>query len=190
MAPKAGFPYAITAGLAFGLVALAWIARDHIQPVTVGREAPDFAYPTLTGDTLALSDFRGQVVLVNVWATWCIPCRTEMPSMQRLYDEMGEQGLEILAVSIDVAQGQRDRSGNLGGGVAAFTDSLGLTFPILLNPEGDIQRLYQTTGVPETFLVGPDGQIYRKVAGGTEWDSPAYQEQIRRLLERARATDG
>jgi cytochrome c biogenesis protein CcmG, thiol:disulfide interchange protein DsbE len=122
------------------------------------------------------------VVLVNIWATWCGPCRTEMPSMERLYKKLGDEDFEIMAVSIDAELGFFDRAGNAGGDIKAFADSLGLTFPLLHNPSGDIQRLYRTTGVPETFLIGRDGIIYKEVAGGTEWDAPDHQELIQRLL--------
>ena len=179
-------PYGITAVLVLALVVLAYASQGWIRPVTAGAEAPDFAYPDLVGDTLSLEGMRGKVVLVNVWATWCGPCRMEMPSMQRVYDEFGDDGFEILAVSIDARQGTRDAMGNLGGDVVGFADELGLTFPILLDPSGSVQRTYQTTGVPESFLVDADGVIRRKIAGGAEWDSPALLEQVRGLLEEAR----
>lgn len=185
-----GLSYGLTAGGVLVLLALIWIAQDQMRPVGVGTSAPDFAFATLDGDTLSLDDFEGRTVLVNVWATWCGPCRMEMPSMQRLYDQTSRDDLEILAVSIDARLGEFDPAGRPGGDIRSFADSLGLTFPILLNPRGDIQRTYQTTGVPETFLIGPDGQIRRKVAGGTEWDSEGHLEQIQRLIQEARASDG
>jgi len=175
-------PYAF-ALLGVALVVLvAWLNRDRLQPVIPGRAAPAFAVPDLNGDVVRLSDHLGQVVIVSIWATWCGPCRYEMPSMERLYTELSDDGLEILAVSIDGEPGAFDFFGRPGGDIQEFADSLGLTFPLLHNPSGDIQQLYQTTGVPETFLVGRDGVIYKKVAGGTEWDSPDHQELIRRLL--------
>ena len=180
-------PYGITAVLAVGLVALAYASQGWIRPVTAGAAAPDFAYTDLAGAEQALSELRGKVVLVNVWATWCGPCRMEMPSMQRVYEEFADDGFEILAVSIDAAPGERDASGNLGGDVSAFAEELGLTFPILLDPTGSVQRTYQTTGVPESFLVDAEGVIRRKLAGGAEWDSPALVEQVRGLLEEAQA---
>ena len=179
-------PYGITAVAVLGLVALAYASQGWIRPVTAGAEAPDIRYPDLRGEEIALSELRGQVVLVNVWATWCGPCRVEMPSMQRLYEEMSDDGFQILAVSIDAAPGERDASGNIGGDVRAFVEEYGLTFPILLDPAGTVQRTYQTTGVPESFLVDGDGVIRRKVAGGIEWDTPALKEQVRGLLEEAR----
>ncbi len=179
-------PYGITALAVLGLVALAYASQGWIRPVTAGAQAPDFTYPDLTGQTLSLEEHRGKVVLVNVWATWCGPCRVEMPSMQRLYEEMAADGFEILAVSIDARPGERDATGNPGGDVRSFAEEFGLTFPILLDPAGTVQRTYQTTGVPESFLVDGDGVIRRKVAGGIEWDTPALKEQVRGLLEEAR----
>ena len=175
-------PYAVALlGLAL-VVLLAWVNRERLQPVTPGTPAPEFAIPDLDGEVVRLSDHLGHVVLVNIWATWCLPCRYEMPSMQRLYQRLSDDGLEILAVSIDAEAGTFDLFGRPGGDIRVFADSLGLTFPLLHNPAGDIQRLYQTTGVPETFLVGRDGLIYKKVAGGTEWDAPEHQKLIERLL--------
>jgi len=137
----------------------------------------------MKGEPVALSDYRDRVVLLNVWATWCEPCRYEMPSMQRLYEAIGDPGFEILAVSIDAPIGKTDAAGRPGGDLGAFAKEYGLTFTILHNPSGDIQRTYQTTGVPESFLIGRDGLIYRKVAGPTEWDLPVNKELVRRLLD-------
>ena len=121
-------------------------------------------------------------MLVNIWATWCAPSLQEMPSLQRLYDAFPGEDFEILAVSVDAALGEADAFGRAGGNLAAFATELGLTFPILHNPSGDIQKLYQTTGVPESFLIGRDGVIVKKVAGPTEWDAIENKELVRRLL--------
>ena len=164
------------------VVLIVWVNRDRIQPVVPGTPAPEFEIADLDGDIVRLSDYRGQVVMVNIWATWCVPCRYEMPSMERLYQKFSDEGLEILAVSIDSELGSLDYFGRLGGDIREFADSLGLTFPILHDPSGGIQQVYQTTGVPETFVVGRDGIIYKKVAGGTEWDAPDHQDLIQRLL--------
>lgn len=106
--------------------------------------------------------------------------------MQRLYesirDSVGGEDFEILAVSVDVPLGRRDQSGNLGGDLRAFADELDLTFPILHDPSGDIQRIYQAVAVPESHLIGKDGLIYKKMAGETQWDTPDNQELVRRLL--------
>ena len=183
--PSTGYsnrPYAYALVGVVLLIIVAWLNQDRIQPVAAGTVAPEFEVNDLEGGLARLSDHAGEVVLVNIWATWCLPCRVEMPSMERLYQEIGEDGFEIMAVSIDAALGQFDQAGRLGGDIEVFADSLGLTFPMLHDPSGGIERLYRTTGVPETFLIGRDGIIYKKVAGGTEWDAPEHKELIQRLL--------
>ena len=176
--------WAIIAGAT--LVLVAWMGRESYRPVITGSVAPAFTVSTLDGKSASLADYADKVVLINIWATWCLPCRQEMPSMQRLYDALKASGegddFEILAVSIDAPIGQRDTSGNLGGDLKAFAHEYGLTFPIMHDPSGAIRQIYQTTGVPESFVIGKDGLIYKKVAGPTEWDLPVNQQLVRRLL--------
>ena len=165
------------------VVAVAWAGRESYRPVITGSDAPPFTVTDLEGGEVRLSDYAGEkVLLVNVWATWCGPCVVEMPSMQRLYESLEGEDFEILAVSVDARLGESDIAGRPGGDLRAFADELGLTFPILHNPSGDIQQLYQTTGVPESFVIGRDGIIYKKIAGPTEWDATENEELIRRLL--------
>ncbi len=168
---------------AITVVVIAWAGRENYQPVITGAQAPDFTVSALLGGETSLSDYKGEkVVLVNVWATWCGPCVVEMPSMQRLYEELEGEDFEILAISVDAPFGEVDFGGRPGGDLQAFADKLGLTFPILHNPSGNIQQLYQTTGVPESFMVGKDGLIYKKVAGPTAWDATENVELVRRLI--------
>jgi peroxiredoxin len=165
------------------VVLVAWLGRESYRPVITGTVAPEFAYASIDGDQVSLSDFRNdKVVLVNVWATWCGPCVVEMPSMQRLYESLKGEDFEILAVSVDAPFGQVDFAGRPGGDLRGFTEDLGLTFPILHDPDNSISELYQTTGVPESFIVGKDGVIYKKVAGPTEWDAAVNEELVRRLV--------
>lgn len=165
------------------VVMAAWIGRESYRPVITGSKAPDFTVAALDGGQVSLSDYRGEkVVLVNVWATWCGPCVVEMPSLQRLYDSLEGEDFEILGVSIDAPLGEVDVAGRPGGDLRTFADALGLTFPILHDPAGGIGLLYQTTGVPESFVIGKDGIIYKKVAGPTEWDATENEELVRRLL--------
>lgn len=168
------------------VVAYAYTARDRYREAAVlaGARAPDFSFPSLTRGEVGLSDYEDHVVLVNVWATWCEPCREEMPSLQRLHDALEGEDFEVLAVSIDAARGVRDETGYVGGDLAAFANEYGLTFPILHDPSGSMRGLYQVTAVPETFIVGKDGLIWKKVASATEWDLPVNQELVRRLLDR------
>ena len=165
------------------VVALARIVSDGHRPVAVGTQAPEFTARDLGGGAMSVSDYEGHVILLNVWATWCAPCLEEMPSMQNLYEEFSDEDFEILAVSVDAPFGESDQAGRPGGDLAAFARDLGLTFPILGDPQGRVQAVFQTTGVPETFLIGRDGLIYKKVAGGTQWDSAANRELVRRLLD-------
>lgn len=103
--------------------------------------------------------------------------------MQRLTEQLGPEGLRVVAVSIDAAQGKTDPSGRAGGDVQAFAEEYGLTFDIWHDPAGEIQRIYRTTGVPESFVINRDGIIVKKVIGATEWDSEASVDMFRRLLE-------
>lgn len=175
-------PYKVALLLVVAVVAVAWWSRGRIQPVQAGYRAPDFSVTDATGSPVSLANFEGKVLLLNVWATWCGPCEEEMPSMQRLYENFADRGFEIAAISIDAADGEVDVQGNRGGDVLAFAEELGLTFPILLDPSGRIQRTYQTSGVPESFLIGSDGIIYKKVAGSTRWDSDTNAALVERLL--------
>jgi cytochrome c biogenesis protein CcmG, thiol:disulfide interchange protein DsbE len=147
---------------------------SQMFPVEVGSTAPPFRAKHLArGDTVALADYRGKVVLVNIWATWCLPCRVEMPSLERLHRQFNDSGLVILAVSVD-----RDDESV----ITDFTRELGLTFEILHDAEGGIQQVYQTTGVPESFVIDKNGVIQKLVIGAMDWDSPGNQAFIRRLL--------
>ena len=125
-----------------------------------------------------IDDYTGEVVLLNIWATWCGPCRIEMPSMQRLQERLGPKGLRIVAVSVD-DPGQ-------AGAIRRFAQELGLTFELLHDPTKAIERTYQTTGVPETFLIGRDGTIRRRSIGAEAWDSEANVAQLERLLAEPR----
>lgn len=166
-----------------GLVAAGWMARDRFLPVEVGTRAPDFPAHDMQGRPVSLSDLRGQVVLLNVWATWCGPCREEMPSLQRLHQRLGARGLRIVAVSVDADPGKPGAGGEPGGDVAAFLRQYGLTFTVWRDPSGDVEQIYRTTGVPESFVIDRDGTIVKKVIGGTEWDSEETVALIERLLK-------
>jgi peroxiredoxin len=167
------------------VVVAAWVGRGSFRPVMAGERAPGFEVADLQGEPVALEDYRGRVVLVNIWATWCAPCREEMPSMERLYRGLDHGDFEILAVSVDAAPGERDPRGNPGASkqkLADFASEHDLTFPILHDPSGEIQRLYQTTGVPESFLIDREGVIVKRIAGATIWDHENYRELVSRLL--------
>ena len=163
----------IVAVLAAGAMLLVKLGPE-IFPVEVGSTAPTFTATDLkTGQHTTLADFKGQVVLLNVWATWCEPCKIEMPSMEQLERELGPRGLKIVAVSID--EGGADV-------VRQFARDYGLTFRILHDPTRQIERIYQTTGVPESFVINRRGKIEKKVIGAADWDATVNKELMRRLL--------
>jgi len=148
------------------------------SPLQRGAAVPEFSLPALDGrHPVSLAEQRGRVVLVNFWATWCGPCEQEMPAMERLYEQLGGEDFELLAVSVDDSAPE----------VAAFRDRLALRFPILLDPGAEVARRYQTTGYPESILVDRDGRMVERYVGPREWDAPAYVDRIRRLLSGADA---
>jgi thiol-disulfide isomerase/thioredoxin len=152
---------------------------DELFPLKIGSAAPDFAATTMPARgtpvrTKGIADYRGEVVLLNIWATWCEPCRVEMPSMQRLEERLGPKGLRIVAVSVD-DPGMEQR-------IQAFVDEYKLSFEILHDAPGAIRRDYRTTGVPETFIVGRDGAIRRWIIGADDWSSAANVAYLERLL--------
>jgi peroxiredoxin len=154
------------------------VSREPAVPAEerpeVGYLAPDFALPDLAGRTVRLSDFRGRkAVFVNFWATWCPPCRAEMPTMERAYLAYRDRGLEILAVSVDT--GPKDR-------VAAFTQELKLTFPALLDPDMAILYAYRIPGLPGSVLIDRRGVIQSVEIGFRDWDTPESRDKLERLL--------
>lgn len=187
----------VVAALGGALFAATRLMHEELFPISVGTEAPAFhALPLLEpvypsgSDTLfasrapavagphTLEDYAGDVILLNIWATWCDPCREEMPAIERLHRAFGPRGLKVLAVSID---GKGDE-----GAIRSFVREYGLTFAILHDPEGDIQRIYRTTGVPETFVIARDGIIRKKVIGAADWSSEGNRALVAQLLSEDR----
>ena len=160
--------------LVFG-VALAVKIWPQLDLVGVGSRAPAFRAVNLrSGRPSSLADYRGRVVLLNVWATWCPPCRVEMPSLERLHGKLAGPDFAVVAVSIDDGDAST---------VMAFVGELGLGFDVLQDKGGRIQQIYQTTGVPESFVIDRDGVIIKKVIGAAEWDGPVNELLIRKLID-------
>lgn len=158
--------------IAFVVVLGAVIALQILQrgPST-GYAAVDFTLPDLAGNPVTLGDLRGKIVFLNLWATWCAPCRAEMPSMQRLYDRFKGRDFAMLAVSEDTDE----------DAVAAFVTELNLTFPILLDSGNRLPARFGVTGYPETFVIDRDGRVIKHVIGPEEWMDPgiiAYFEDL------------
>jgi len=165
----------VVAGAAVGVTIMTRVGSE-VAPVQLGAVAPEFhAIDLATGDSVSLHErYRGKVTLVNIWATWCVPCKVEMPAMQRLYDSLAPRGFAIAAVSID--EGSPDD-------VRAFGQELGLSFDLLQDRSTRIQQTYQTTGVPESFLLDRRGVIVKRIIGAHDWSSPANRALVERLLD-------
>jgi cytochrome c biogenesis protein CcmG/thiol:disulfide interchange protein DsbE len=156
-------------------IALAMKIRPQLDLLGPGSRVPEFgATDVRTGRPVSLADYRGKVVLLNVWATWCDPCRLEMPAMEKLSRRLHGSDFRVVAVSVD-----KDGPDV----VMKFVKSLGLTFDILHDPAGTIQSTLQTTGVPETFVIDREGTIIKKVIGAEQWDAPVNETLVRRLLD-------
>jgi len=150
--------------------------KQRFTPVVAGNKAPDFTLPDLEGNQVSLSGFKGKVVFLNFWATWCKPCEEEMPSMQLLYNALKSQNqpFEIVAVSID-SEGPEV--------VQKFIERYNITFTVLHDRKGRIKDTYKTTGVPETFIIDQGGIIAEKVWGPRDWRTRDSVKTIMDLLE-------
>jgi cytochrome c-type biogenesis protein len=158
---------------AVAVIALGCQEAEQFRPLAVGDPAPAYAARELSGADVSLVDLRGQVVLLNVWATWCVPCQEEMPALQRLYSEMKDRGLVVLAVSVDQAGANE--------AVTRFTEELGIDFRVALDPALEVQRAFRTIGVPESFLIDREGRIAHRWVG--PFDPQA--SEVRALLSEA-----
>lgn len=139
--------------------------------------APDVTVTSLAnGSTLKLSDLKGKVVLLNFWATWCPPCREEMPSMMKLNSFMAGKPFQMVAIAIDEG-GKQD--------VEAFYKESGFSLPTYLDTSGASVESYGVTGVPESFIIDKQGVIVKKIIGGLNWDSPETVSFLEGLMRKA-----
>ena len=149
------------------------IAKAEAEREKVAITAPDFTLPDLNGRTIHLSELKGKPILLNFWATWCLPCRTEMPSLEQAYQDYKGKGLVVLAINIDQRSPSR---------VEAFVKEYRLTFPILLDPEWTAAEAYRVFGgVPTTYLINRAGQIVAQ-AEGLDWTGPVARNALEALL--------
>ena len=150
------------------LAGLVWIfvGADKTNSATAGRIpapqqgflAPEFKLKTPEGQSIALEDYRGKAVLVNLWATWCPPCRTEMPTLEKVYQEYQSQGLVVLGVNFTIEDEPPQ--------IVPFVKEYNITFPILLDVNGEVSNLYELRALPTSFFIGRDGVIKEVVVGG------------------------
>ena len=138
-----------------------------------GVPAPNFSLADLEGKKVSLTDFKGKVVLLNIWATWCAPCVAEMPSMEKLYQELKGEDFELLAISVDESGGEA---------VKPFIEKYKLSFRVLLDTKAEIKNLYQATGIPESFIIDRDGMIVEKIIGPRDWATSEAIRYFRKLI--------
>lgn len=141
----------------FGLLTVAIVQAmekeeqpDNLPGLRIGVKAPDFELENLSGEKVKLSDYRGKKVILNFWATWCPPCKKEMPAMEKFYQKAGDD-VEILAVNIDPQYNVKE-----------FTDKLGITFPILLDKKDEVNSAYSVMTIPTTYFINEEGLITNK----------------------------
>jgi peroxiredoxin len=182
--------------LAAALIALSGLllvlaARRHMSatapqseepPVAAGDQAADFKLESLDGTTVSLDKYRGKVVFLNLWATWCGPCRDEMPAMETLYDDFkNNPDFVMLAVSQDTKGRQV---------VAPYVEKNGYHFTVLLDPENKVGELYDVSGVPETFVIDREGRIAAHHMGAFDWSRPDVKHALQDLLDAKDSKDG
>jgi cytochrome c biogenesis protein CcmG, thiol:disulfide interchange protein DsbE len=167
---------AVIVALGFGSYAFQRAFGGGVQQVGVGVKAPPFTARAVDGSgrVMNLADYKGHVILLNVWATWCGPCKAEMPTLETLYKMYGPQGLKIVAVSID--ETASDDS------VRAYARNMGLTFDVLHDPQYTIEKTYQVMGYPESFVIDKDGIIRKTWLGAADWASEDNVALVRQLL--------
>ncbi len=145
-----------------------------VQLPKVRKPAPDFSLPKLGGGYTSLADARGKLVLLHFWATWCVPCRHEMPLLHRMEQHL--DSAEFRMICINVNRGDSDE-------VQAFINQVSPQFHTLLDPEGSVRNRYAVRGLPTTYLIGPDGKIIGRIVGERDWSSGAAHAMLAALLK-------
>jgi peroxiredoxin len=145
-----------------------------LHPVADRPMAPEFALADMDGVLHRLSDYRGQVVIVNFWATWCPPCREEMPSMQRAWEQIQDEDIVILA--IDVGEDEDT--------IFTFTADYPVEFPLLLDLDSRVIQEWPVRGLPTTFIIDPQGRIAYRAIGTRDWEEPALLDTLRKLHDK------
>jgi len=139
----------------------------------IGYLAPNFRLTNLKGEDVSVAGLAGKVLFINFWATWCTPCKAEMPSMELLYQDYKDKGFEMLAVSSDMEGASV---------VQPFVQELALSYPVLLDPDFHVDDKYLIQSVPTTILVDKNGVITHRMVGARNWDAPESRELIDKLL--------
>ena len=145
--------------------------RQTLTPAQQPAPAPEFTLPDLDGKSHTLADYRGKVVVLNFWATWCPPCRYEMPAMQRAWEKVRDEDIVFIAVDV----------GEDSDTVFTFLADYPVEFPLLLDEQAKVVEQYPVTGLPTTYIIDPQGRITHRAVGGREWDDPGLLDSLRAL---------
>lgn len=154
--------------------AIALSAEQTLPPVDKPFVAPDFVLKAEGGETHRLSGYRGKVVVLNFWATWCPPCREEMPAMERARKKVAGEDIVILAVNV----------GEDADTIFEFTGHYPVEFPLLMDRDGKVIQQYPVTGLPTTYIINPAGQVTHRAVGARDWDNDSLVNQLRGLLKK------
>jgi len=173
--------------LLFGIIMLVWAVSARagvlddfgVQVPRIHKPAPHFSLTMLDGGKKGLKDYRGKVVLLHFWATWCVACRHEMPQIEQLWQRYRDDGLVVLGVNVD-----RD---NLVG-VQDFVHERNLSFPVVLDPDGVVRNTYEIRAFPTSYLIGRDGKIIGRIIGERGWSGDAAIQLIQSLLSKGETT--
>lgn len=160
-----------------GLSSYQALAAESVKqtlPAVKPFKAPDFTLPSDEGKIYRLADFRGKVVVLNFWATWCPPCRYEMPAMERAWQKVKEKGVVFLAVNVGENEDQ----------IFQFTGDYPVSFPLLLDQKGEVVKLYPVIGLPTTYIIDTSGQVTHRVVGTRDWDHDTIVRQLLKMSAR------
>ena len=147
--------------------------QQTLPPLSKPFDAPDFSLKDENGKVHHLADYRGKVVVLNFWATWCPPCREEMPAMERAHQKLKGEKIAIIAVNV----GEDEDT------VFGVTGQYRVTFPLPLDTDGNVIKLYPVIGLPTTFVIDPSGKATHRAVGGRHWDDDKLLDQLRAMLK-------
>ncbi len=166
--------------IVLSMLVLAWFfmqggtGSSGVNAMLINKEAPDFEVVGMDGKKIKLSDFRGKGVILHFWATWCPPCASEFPALNKLYASIKDKPVELLAISLDEDGAKA---------INVFKKKVAFDFPVYLNPTQDIADSYGTYGLPETFFIDKQGKVVKKFVGPQNWNSELFQKQVNNLMK-------
>jgi peroxiredoxin len=164
----------LAAALLAAPLSATWAKEDQtLTPIPERPPAPAFALKDADGHPQRLADYLGKPVILNFWATWCPPCREEMPAMQRAYQTLAAEGIAVLAINV----------GDDAQGIGEFLEETPVDFPLPMDPDSKVAQSYPLKGLPTTYVIDPQGRLVYSAEGEREWDDPKLLDQVRALKQ-------